>query len=152
MRILWQASALAILSLAAVGDAVADAGVPMAAHVRSANERLEDVAAALAEGYTAIPCAGGFDGAAAVHYVNSKYLKDAVPDIGRPQGLLYENNGDGHLTLLAAEYVAAVGPVSLADQPLKFVGVREFYRLVVWAWKPNPLGLFADSHPDASCE
>jgi hypothetical protein len=152
MRMLWQASVLAILSLGAVGTAGADAGTPMAAHVRSANERLEDVAAARAVGYTAIPCAGGFDGATAVHYVNSTYLQDAVPNIGRPQGLLYESNGDGRLTLVAVEYVVVAGPASLDGQPLKFVRALDRYRLVVWAWKPNPLGVFADANPDASCE
>jgi len=152
MRVLWQASALAILSLGSVGDTGADAGAPVAAHVRSANERLENVTTALAEGYTALPCAGGFDGAAAVHYVNSKYLQDKVPDIGRPQGLLYENTGGDRLTLMAVEYVTAAGPTSLGGQHFKFVGAPNRYRLVVWAWKPNPLGLFADANPDASCE
>ncbi|MBN9090733.1 MAG: hypothetical protein J0J01_27795 [Reyranella sp.] len=152
MRVLGRASALVILSLGAAGGVIADAGTPMAAHVRSANERLEDVTAALAEGYTAIPCADGFDGATAVHYVNSKYLQDAVPDIGRPQGLLYENNGDGRLTLVAVEYVTMAGPVSLGGQPFKLLLAPDRYRLVVWAWKPNPLGGFAEANPDASCE
>ena len=152
MRILWPTSALAILSLGAAGDAGADAGTPTAAHVRSANERLEDVTAALADGYTAIPCAGGFDGATAVHYVNPKYFEDAVPDIGRPQGLFYEQRNDGRLNLVAVEYVVVAGPASLEGQPLKFVRGLDRYRLVVWAWTPNPLGVFADAHPDASCE
>ena len=152
MRVPLQASALAILSLGVVGIAVADAGAPTAAHVRSANERLENVSEALAEGYTAIPCAGGFDGATAVHYVNSKYLRDAAPDIGRPQGLFYEQRDDGRLDLVAVEYIVVAGPVSLEGQQFKLVRAPDRYRLVVWAWKPNPLGVFADASPDSSCE
>ena len=152
MRVLWQASAIALLSASAVGTAMADGGLPTAAHVRSANERLENVTAALAEGYTAIPCAGGFDGATAVHYVNSTYLRDAGPDVARPQGLFYRQCDDGMLELMAAEYVVGAGPASLEGQPLRFERGLDRYRLVVWAWRPNPLGVFADANPDASCE
>ena len=50
-----------------------------------------DVSAAVAEGYAAIPCASGIDGGAmGVHYVNANYLKDEVPDIKRPQAVMYE--------------------------------------------------------------
>ena len=63
------ARSLAVLSLFAVGAAVAE-DKSLAAHVRAANDRFKDVAVAVSEGYAPIPCASGVDGGAmGVHYV-----------------------------------------------------------------------------------
>jgi hypothetical protein len=160
MRIFWQASALAVLSFGAAAPAVAaDMSNPLVEHVRIANQRFEDASAALAEGYTAISCNDGSDGVVSgVHYVNQAYLRDEVPAIGRPQVLVYEPGDDGHLNLVAVEYITFKGPAWLEGQPYHLVaapnryGRVPFYDLLVWAGEPNPRGIFADRSPNVMCE
>jgi hypothetical protein len=159
MRNLWQASALAALSFGAAAPAVAaDTSNPLVEHVRTANQRFEDSSAALAEGYTAISCTDGSDGVVSgVHYVNSAYLRDEVPAIGRPQALMYEPGDDGRLNLIAVEYITFKGPAWLEGQPYHFIaspnryGLVPFYELLVWAGEPNPRGIFADGTPNVTC-
>lgn len=160
MPIPWLVRVLAVLlSAAVVANArAADIGNPLAEHVRAATARFEDTSAALAEGYTAIPCLDGPDGAViGVHYVNRRYLKDGVPAIGRPQALVYEPADDGHLTLVAVEYITFKGPAWLEGHPYQFVaapnryGPVPFYDLLVWSGEPDPSGAFADNSPNLRC-
>ena len=152
---------LAFLSLLAIGgEAVADSSQnPLADHVRAANGRFKDVSVAVAEGYAPIPCASGVDGGAmGIHYVNGNYLKDAAPDIKRPQAVMYEPTPDGNMTLVAVEYITFKGPASLEGQLFNFngapnrYGLDPFYELHVWAWKANPRGAFADMNPNVTCD
>jgi hypothetical protein len=163
MNVVSRARALALLSLVSVGVIAGEAGAQSAhetlvEHVRSANTRFKDVGAAVAEGYAPIPCASGVDGGAmGVHYVNPNYLKDAVPDIKRPQAVMYEPMPDGKMALVAVEYITFKGPASLEGQLFNFngapnrYGLDPFYELHVWAWKANPRGAFADMNPDVTC-
>jgi hypothetical protein len=158
VAISW-ARSLAVLSLFAVGNAsAADSGIPLVDHVRAANSRFQDVKVAVSEGYAPIPCTSGTDGGAmGVHYVNAQYLKDTVPDIKRPQAVMYEPQGNGKMALVAVEYITFKGPAALEDQLFSFTGAPNrygldpFYELHVWAWKPNPRGAFADMNPNVSC-
>jgi hypothetical protein len=152
---------LALLALAAVGSASAANSDRSALvdQVRAANNRFKDVSVALAEGYAPIPCASGIDGGAmGVHYVNAEYLKDEVPDIKRPQAVMYEPLPNGKMALVAVEYIAFKGPASLQGQLFNFTGspnrygLGPFYELHVWAWKANPRGVFADMNPDVTCK
>ena len=158
--ILW-ARSLALFSLLAFGNAsAADSGhKPLAEQVRDANSRFKDVKVAIAEGYAPIPCASGIDGGAmGVHYVNGEYLKDEVPDIKRPQAVMYEPMPDGKMELVAVEYITSKGPAALQGQLFNFnsapnrYGLGPFYELHVWAWKQNPTGAFADMNPNVSCD
>jgi hypothetical protein len=131
---------------------------PLAEHVRTANERFKDVAAAVKEGYAPIPCASGIEGGAmGIHYVNGDYLKDGIIDIKRPEAVMYEPMPDGKLALIAVEYIAFKGPASLEGHLFNYIGAPNrygldpFYELHVWAWKPNPSGTFADMNPNVSC-
>jgi len=153
--------ALTVVAMAAVlANARAESGGnTLADQVRSANERFKNVAAAVAEGYAPIPCASGVDGGAmGVHYVNPKYLKEEVPDIKRPQAVMYEPTPDGKMALVAVEYITFKGPASLGGQLFNFngapnrYGLDPFYELHVWAWKPNPRGAYADMNPNVTCE
>jgi hypothetical protein len=153
--------ALALITCAAAGPVLAEgaAGNPLAEHVRTANDRFKDVAAAVAEGYGPIPCASGLQGGAmGIHYVNGKYLGDKVTDIAKPEAVMYEPMPDGSLQLIAVEYIAFEGPASLEGHLFNFnpapnrYGLDPFYELHVWAWKPNPTGAFADMNPDVTCE
>jgi hypothetical protein len=158
MKVMSWASGLVLLSSLVAGSALA-ANNRLADHVRSANSRFMDVKAAIAEGYSPIPCASGIDGGAmGIHYVNGEYLKDEVPNIKRPQAVMYEPKPDGKLELVAVEYIAFKGPASLEGQLFSFTnapnryGLGPFYELHVWAWKPNPHGAFADYNPTVTCE
>jgi hypothetical protein len=161
MKVKLRTGGLALLSLLAIGSALAAQGGRSALvdEVRIANARFEDVKAAVAEGYAAIPCASGIDGGAmGVHYVNADYLKDDVPDVKRPQAIMYEPMPNGKMALIAVEYISFKGPASLKGQLFSFTGAPNrygldpFYELHVWAWKPNPRGPFADMNPNVTCE
>jgi hypothetical protein len=161
MKIVRWASQLALVSLLAAGAASAaeSSGNPLADHVRAANDRFKDVAAAVAEGYAPIPCVSGIDGGAmGVHYVNAAYLKDEAIDIKRPQAVMYEPAKDGRMALVAVEYISFKGPAALEGHLFAFngapnrYGLDPFYELHVWAWKPNPHGAFADMNPKVSCD
>jgi hypothetical protein len=152
---------IALLSILVAGAASAAESVssPLAADVRKANDRFQDVAAAVAEGYAPIPCASGIDGGAmGIHYVNGGYLKDDAVDIARPEAVMYEPMADGKLKLIAVEYITSKGPAQLQGHLFSFTnspnryGLGPFYELHVWAWKANPTGTFADMNPDVSCD
>jgi hypothetical protein len=143
MNVVSRAGVLALLSLVSVGALAGEARAQSARetlveHVRSANTRFKDVGGAVSEGYAPIPCASGIDGGAmGVHYVNPNYLKDAVPDIKRPQAVMYEPTPDGKMALVAVEYITFKGPASLEGQLFNFnsapnrYGLDPFYELHV---------------------
>jgi hypothetical protein len=160
MRMVQWASGLALLSLSILGSASAanSETIPLVDHVRAANSRFKDVKVAISEGYAPIPCTSGIEGGAmGVHYVNAQYLKDAVPDIKRPQAVMYEPQANGKMELIGVEYIAFKGPAALEDQLFSFIGAPNrygldpFYELHVWAWKTNPRGAFADMNPNVTC-
>jgi hypothetical protein len=161
MKIVPWATGMALLSLLVIGGAsAADSDrATLADHVRAANNRFKDVKVAVAEGYSPIPCASGIDGGAmGVHYVNAAYMKDEVPDLKRPQAVMYEPLPNGKMELVAVEYITFKGPASLEGQLFSFTGspnrygLNPFYELHVWAWKANPRGAFADMNPKVTCE
>jgi len=165
MKVAPWAKALVLLSSLVAGQALvaqtlaAEVGEgPLAEHVRAANSRFQDVKVAVAEGYSPIPCTSGIDGGAmGVHYVNGDYLKDEIPDLKRPQAVMYEPLPNGKMELVAVEYISSKGPASLEGQLFSFTGAPNryglgpFYELHVWAWKKNPRGVFADMNPNVSC-
>jgi len=149
---------VAFLSLLA-GAAFAADSQTLAERVRAANDRFNNVAVAVAEGYAPIPCASGVDGGAmGVHFVNAKLLETDAIDIRKPQAVMYEPKPNGEMTLIAVEYITMKGPASLEGQLFNFsgapnrYGLGPFYELHVWAWKENPRGTFADMNPDVTCE
>lgn len=155
----WARALILASGLVAVAAPAMAGENPLADHVRAANARFTDVAAAVAEGYAPIPCASGVSGGAmGIHYVNAAYLEDQAVDLARPEAVMYEPGADGSLTLIAVEYITTKGPAELEGHLFNFsgapnrYGLPPFYELHVWAWKPNPSGTFADMNPDVSCE
>jgi hypothetical protein len=127
--------------------------------VKAANDRFADVAVAKSEGYVPLPCASGTDGGSmGIHYVNLTLLGDPALDVAKPEAVLYEPQQDGSLKLMAVEYITEKGPTAaLGGQLFNFTnspnryGLPPFWEVHVWAWKANPMGVFADMNPDASC-
>lgn len=151
-----------LVGVAVVSLQVAQAATaknPFVDAVRAANDRFKDVAVAVEEGYSPIPCAAGAGGGAmGVHYVNGDLLKDDAVDIAHPEAVMYEPQADGTMTLVAVEYITTKGPAELNNHLFRFTnapnryGLPPFYELHVWAWKANPKGAFADMNPDVSCD
>jgi hypothetical protein len=161
MSVVSFARSLALLPMLVAGSAFASDShlKSLTDHVRAANDRFKDVAAAVSEGYAPIPCASGVDGGAmGIHYVNAKLLSADVIDVKYPQAVMYEPKPDGKLELIAVEYITSKGPASLEGQLFNFTGAPNryglgpFYELHVWAWKPNPRGAHADMNPTVTCE
>jgi hypothetical protein len=136
--------------------------------VRDATERFKDVEQAKAEHYVErFGCVSGGDlGAMGVHYVNDALVGDPAIDPNSPELLVYEPTADGHLRLVAADWLVTselwhmtnAAPPDLNGQlfhlfesPNRF-GLPVFYTLHVWAWKKNPNGTFANWNPDVSCD
>jgi hypothetical protein len=164
MNAVWWARALPFVLLALAAAVVQSgkarsAGDPVVDHVRAANERFVDVAAAIAEGYVSAGCVSSLDGGAmGVRYVNAAYLKDRTVDVKRPQAVLYEPLPGGKLALVGVQYITFNGPASLDGQTFGFVGkpnnygLEPFYELPVWAWKVNLRGAFAEMNSSVSCD
>jgi hypothetical protein len=136
--------------------------------VRAATDRFNNVAVAVAEGYTLqFGCVTGEDsGAMGLHYVNSTLVNSGVLDATRPQIVIYEPDANGSLHLIGADFLVIAdtwnashsGPPQLMgqlfhlfDAPNRF-GLPAFYTLHVWAWKDNPKGAYVNWHPNVSCQ
>ena len=131
---------------------------PLADKVRAATVKYKDPAAAIADGYVAMPCVSGpAGGAMGLHYANPPLLEDGVIDVNKPEALMYEPSADGTLQLLGVEYIIFTGPTALEGHLFNFAGAPNrygldpFYELHVWAWRDNPAGTFADFNPSVTC-
>src|SRR3981189_1045623 len=163
MNVVSHAWELALVSLFAVGvfagEAAAQSGRDLLVDQGgAANARFNDVSVAVAEGYAPIPCASGVDGGAmGVHYVNPNYLKDAIPDLKRPQAVMCEPTPDGKMALVAVEYITFKGPASLGGQLFNFngapnrYGLDPFYDMHVLRRKSNRSCPFSKLNPDVTC-
>ena len=130
------------------------------AEVRAATASFHDLEKAAAAGYpTEVPrCIGnGESGAMGYHHLNQRYLSRTL-DVTKPQILLYERDKDGKYILNGVEWVVPYRLWPRDTVPPKIMGrtlVRsdplQLWYLHMWAWKPNPAGLFADWNPSVHC-
>lgn len=173
IRFALAVAAVVAVTLFAGGALAAPAGTSSLADVRSATAALHDVATASATKYSLfadaahIACiANPGVGAMGIHYVNGDLVKSGEINALTPQALVYEPRGDGHLSLVAVEYIAfqtawdgahhGVAP-TLFGQDFMLVpagnrfGIPAFYALHVWLWKNNPSGMFSMWNPNVSC-
>jgi hypothetical protein len=101
-------------------------------------------------------------GAMGIHFVN--VTLQGPPDPMKPNVLIYEPV-DGKLELVAAEWLVPLAAVK--ERPnlfgIPFQGPMEgheplipqgfhHYDLHAWLFKDNPLGMFAPTNPEVSCE
>jgi hypothetical protein len=167
----WQAPVLAQAKhghAAAVQESANANTSALVATVREATERFKDVAVADAAGYKLqFGCVSGPDsGAMGLHYVNGPLVMDGELDPTRPEIVIYEPGPNGTLKLVGADFLVLAdawnakhsAPPEMMGQlfhlfeaPNRF-GLPTFYTLHVWAWKPNPTGMFVNWHSKISCE
>jgi hypothetical protein len=136
------------------------------ADVRNATQRFHDIAIASAPaaqgggGYTmqfpAGCAASPSDGAQGFHYLNPD-LVDANVELLRPELVMYEPGPNGQMNLVGVDYIV---PLALSATPPTLLGVPfaplgpplNVWALHIWAWRPNPSGMFAMWNPKVSCE
>ena len=104
-------------------------------------------------------------GAMGIHYVKGDLVGDGAIDALTPEALVYEPADNGHMHLVALEYVVFQdawdahhgSPPSLFGQQFNFTaagnrfGLPAYYSLHAWVFKHNPAGTFAMWNPDVSC-
>ena len=163
-------AAAAAAVLAPVAATASQGGRPVD-DVRAATAQYFDVANATGYGElhdaADIACLDDPTGGMGIHFVNGGLVSDSEVDATRPELLVYDPSPDGSLDLVAVEYVvfADVWHAAHGTQPPKLFGRKfehvaagnryglpPFYELHLWAWKPNPNGLFADFNPNVVCE
>jgi hypothetical protein len=129
------------------------------ARVRRATDALHDFVVARAAGYTdqyPAGCAQSPSGAQGFHYLNRGLVDDKV-ELLRPELVMYEPQRDGSLQLIGVDYVVpfdawtAPEPPSLLGVPFMRNEPLGVWALHIWAWRPNPSGMFAMWNPKASC-
>lgn len=99
-------------------------------------------------------------GAMGYHYGNPAYINDPVPDVRKPELLIYEPQKNGRMRLVAVEYIIpyALTPADTDPAPslfgLAFHHNDAFgiWALHAWVWKENPSGMFADWNPTVTCK
>ncbi|MBW8268079.1 hypothetical protein [Caldovatus aquaticus] len=138
---------------------------PELAAVRDALRKYEDPVVAVRDGYfSTLGCVEYAEGGMGVHFLNAALL-GPTPDPMRPQILVYEPAGNGHLRLVAAEWFVPLA-TGVAERPSlfgrPFDGPMEgheplmpralhHYDLHVWLFKENPAGLFHAVNPTVGC-
>ena len=141
------------------GGALTAAQLQGVARVRRATTALHDIAAARDAGYTEqfpAGCAQSTSGVQGFHYLNPG-LVDATVELLRPELVMYEPQPDGSLQLIGVDYVVpfdawtAPEPPTLLGMPFGRNEPLGVWALHIWAWRPNPNGMFAMWNPKASC-
>ena len=130
------------------------------ARVRAATDRFHSLDSAVAAGYARdVPrCfADEHHGAMGFHHLNRAYL-DTVLDVERPEILLYERHPDGRYVLNGVEFIVPYRLWSrdsaaprIMGLPLERADDLNLWYMHMWAWKPNPAGLFAPYNPTVRC-
>jgi hypothetical protein len=131
------------------------------AELRNATVKFHDFAYATSAnggGYTnqyPAGCAASATGAQGVHYLNPSLVDDNV-ELLKPELLMYEPGPNGQMNLVGVDYVV---PLNLANTAPTLLGVNlsplgaplNVWAVHIWAWRPNPLGAFAQWNPKVSC-
>jgi len=131
------------------------------AELRNATVKFHDFAYATSAnggGYTnqyPAGCAASATGAQGVHYLNPSLVDDKV-ELLKPELLMYEPGPNGQMNLVGVDYVV---PLNLATTAPTLLGVNlsalgaplNVWAVHIWAWRPNPLGAFAQWNPKVSC-
>ena len=156
--------------LASVTVATALAGRSDLDRARAATARFNSLTQADKAGYGLPPegplsqCIASFDdtGAMGFHYINGNLL-DGTVDATRPEALVYAEDANGKLRLVALEYVVFESAWTGEHAPMLFgemfmkteapnrYEIPAFWALHVWIWEDNPSGTFASFNPAVAC-
>jgi hypothetical protein len=103
------------------------------------------------------PCMSSGEGAMGFHYGNTNLI-DGNLRVDSPELLLYEPGPNGSLNLVAVEYIVPytaharnLAPPVLFGHQFTQVDAFQLWGMHVWAWKPNPKGIFNPWNPTVSC-
>ena len=171
--------AILALTVSVIPTLAAPGGQSNVSGARQATARFHDLDEAKAAGYSivvadlaGITCIDSPAGAMGVHYLNIDLAPElgdagaeATVDAATPELLVYEPDSDGHLRLVALEYLAlrANWDAHNATPPTLFgrdfdltlagnrYGLPDFYSLHAWIWNPNPTDLFAPYNTRVTC-
>jgi len=80
------------------------------------------------------------------HFADPTTFSDGVLDPVDPEAMVYEDRGNGHLRLVAVEWVSTT-PGDMLGMPLHFNPDVGLWVMHAWIWKSNPDGMFADMNP-----
>jgi len=165
---------IATLAVAIVVPAVRASADPNdLSSARAGSAGFHNVNTAIAAGYGQFADVNGITcidnpgvGAMGIHYVNSTLVGNPAENPATPEAVVYEPESDGHLRMVAVEYIVvksaweAAGntvPPSLFGQPFMLItspnrfGLPDFYALHAWIGKRNPSGMFSMWNPAVSC-
>ena len=128
------------------------------ARVRNATAAFHDTLTSQAAGYNVQFPAGCAElpgtGAQGFHWINND-LVDGTVELLRPELVMYEPKPGGGRQLVGVDYVV---PLSLSAEPPTLLGVPfaplpelGVWALHIWAWRPNPSGMFAMWNPSVRC-
>ena len=136
----------------------------------AATEKYQDVQTAINAGYLPTEdCVQSPEGVMGMHYVTPGLIQDPSIDVARPEVLIYQPTDSGGVTLVAIEYLFALGPPGSEAPPHPppapmlfgetFHGpedapapeVPPHYALHSWFWLENPSGTFAGFNPNGTC-
>jgi hypothetical protein len=124
---------------------------------RKATAKYHNFQTALDEGFQPLsPCIEipGL-GAMGFHYGNFGRIMNPNVDAAEPEVLLYIPDAEGTMRLVGLEYVVPAPLVSSAPtlfgQNYHYSPERDAYELHVWAWRNNPLGIFAPFNSKLGC-
>lgn len=143
----------------AAGGALTNDQLSAIASVRNATARFHDIADARAAGYTSqypAGCAASPAGAQGFHYLNPA-LVDATVELLKPELVMYEPQENGSLQLVGVDYVVPFTQWTASEAPtllgMPFMRNEPLgvWALHIWAWRPNPTGMFAMWNPQVSC-
>jgi hypothetical protein len=144
-------------SMSSTGDARVDTDLE---RLRAATRPFRVLDSAVAAGYArdVSDClVHEHHGAMGYHHANRGYLSRTL-DVAKPQILLYERRPDGAYRLNGVEFIVpyrlyardSAPPVLFGRQLMREDNLAIWY-LHVWAWTPNPDGVFANFHPEVRC-
>jgi hypothetical protein len=128
------------------------------AQVRNATAVFHDIARAQAAGYNVQFPAGCAElpgtGAQGFHWINNGLVDDKV-ELLKPELVMYEPKPGGGMQLVGVDYVvplsASAEPPTLLGVPFAPLEALGVWALHIWAWRPNPDGMFAMWNPTVSC-
>lgn len=80
------------------------------------------------------------------HYADPTTFSDGRLKPFDPEAMVYQDDGQGHLRLVAVEWVSD-RPGTVMGIPLHFNPAVNLWVLHAWIWAHNPTGVFADMNP-----